>query len=221
MQVGERLPKFVRSHAIDIQVHLLVERFVEVAPNVIHAGFVERARVCDQRKRLLQHFGTDRQFRGRRRQLLLDTGAVCLDASQPFLDFGFRHRVIDRQIHQALFLCLQLPESSFQPGMYLTRAGGFVCQDCIQECLCFCDEVRRKLQGDVVVDDRLLNDLGRQIGQIAFAVLATTAQEVLVTVVAPPPGLRVDQAGGSSNRLAPIAELAPAPWTGWVCWLRR
>ncbi|TLG09465.1 hypothetical protein FEK35_15190 [Nocardia cyriacigeorgica] len=157
MKVGEGLLKFVGDDAVDVQVEPLEECPVEVAPDVVGAGLVQRPRIGQEVESAFEDLDPYREFGVRRGETRLDCRPISVDFAKPVFDLGLRQRSVGGQVEQTFFLGVEVLELLGHGAVHLADAGLLVRQDLVQELMGGRPELFGDAQGAVVVDDGVLD----------------------------------------------------------------
>nr|WP_280351518.1 hypothetical protein [Nocardia abscessus] len=100
---------------------------------------------------------------------------------------------------------IEFLEPLLQCGVHLPQTGLFVSQRGIENGPGLRDELNRKRQGGVAVDDGLFDLIGREVWQVTQPVLASTAEEIAVPAACLATRLCVDQARSPAHFAASFA----------------
>ncbi|WP_228823316.1 hypothetical protein [Nocardia blacklockiae] len=206
MEVVERLVELVSPNTSLIKVEGFVEGLVHEAAGVVGRALVEPVGVSDEFERRLDDFDAGCEFGRGAEKTGLDAMAFHLDLAEACLDLGLRKFAVGSEVEQALFLDVQFFESFVQSGVHGTDTALAVGHGLIEHAGDVSDELLWQGEGLVVVDDGGLDLFSGQVRQVAYAVLAAPAQEVVVDAATPPPGLGVDEAASALVALTTVAE---------------
>ncbi|WP_280483579.1 hypothetical protein [Nocardia farcinica] len=149
--------KFVGDDAVDVQVEPLEECPVEVAPDVVGAGSVQRPRIGQEVESTFEDLDPYREFGVRRGEARFDCRPVSIDLTQPVFDLGLRQRSVGCQVEQPFFLGIEVLELLGHGAVHLVDAGLLVRQDLVEELMGGRPESFGDAQGAVVVDDGVLD----------------------------------------------------------------
>ncbi|WP_228811371.1 hypothetical protein [Nocardia farcinica] len=189
-----------------IYVEALAEGLVEETTDLVVGGGVEVLGVLKEVQGVTEEVGPEGEFFAGVDESGFDAGAVLLQAVQLGADLGLGHGAVRGEVDEAGFLFVDEFELSVQGSVALAGVGLLVGEDRFEKVADVGDEVGRKLQGAVVVNNRLFDQFGTQVRQIAEAVLPGATEEVGVELPAATFDLTKDEARGAPLSVAAVAE---------------